>query len=448
MMKRRKFIKQSTLASFSILLNSSFLSSSGGEFLFKDVKFDGNVLIIGAGAAGLYAGYILKSRGINFQILEAANKSGGRLGKLESFADYSIDLGAQWLHGRNSILGDLIKKSKTKITKDESDEYFWFNNEIINALPKDVSAIYEEQENLPDISFQEYAIQQGYGEDYKFIVEQIAGDQGADASRLSVKWNIAEEKNWNSGNKDYKFEQTFYDLLNDHITSQIATDIKLNTIVSKIDYNENKIIVTDSANNTYMADKVIITVPITILQNSSILFNPPLPIEKTNAFNKIGMGAGMKVFMKFNTKFYKENLAGGSICAAYADDLIGKNGKDNVLLAFVMGKQAEYLTSLGSDTAITNALLQELDTMYSGQATSTFIRSHVENWTTNPFIKGAYSYSKVGIGNARNIAAQSVNDKLFFAGEAMNLNGHHQTVHGAVETGYKEVINILKSKSK
>jgi lysine-specific histone demethylase 1B len=131
------------------------------------------------------------------------------------------------------------------------------------------------------------------------------------------------------------------------------------------------------------------------------------------------------------------------VCAAYADDSIGKAQNDNILLAFIMGEQAEYLTSLGSDAAITSALIQELDIMYNGQASASFIASHVQNWTTNPFVKGAYSYSTIGMGDARKIASESLSEKLYFAGEAMNTNGHHQTVHGAVETGYREVINIL-----
>ena len=90
-----------------------------------------------------------------------------------------------------------------------------------------------------------------------------------------------------------------------------------------------------------------------------------------------------------------------------------------------------------------STLLQELDTMYNGQATASFVSSYIQNWTTNPFVKGAYSYSTIGMGNAREIAAQPVNKKIYFAGEAMNINGHHQTVHGAVETGYREVINML-----
>jgi monoamine oxidase len=447
-MDRRKFLQHSSLATFGILMASSALASCRKETLFGDLNYEGKVLIIGAGAAGLYAGFILKSKGIDFQILEAAGRSGGRLGRLDGFADYPIDLGAQWLHGRNSLLGDLIKQTNTKISKDNSDARFWFNNALVDELPKDLSAIFEEGDDLPDISFQDYATQQGFGAEYKFLVETIAGDQGASASELSMKWNFAEEENWNSGENDFKFEQTFYDVLNAHITSQIVDQIQLSTAVSKIDYSADQIIVTDAANNTYTADKVILTVPIPILQDADIEFTPALPAEKIEAFRKIGMGPGMKVFLKFSTNFYGENIAGGPICAAYANDLIGKNGNDNVLLAFVMGDQAAYLSSLGSDALITSALLAELDSMFAGQATASYLNAHVEDWTTNPFVRGAYSYSKIGIGTARSIAAQPVDDKLFFAGEAMNLNGHHQTVHGAVETGYREVINILNSVEK
>jgi lysine-specific histone demethylase 1B len=213
--------------------------------------------------------------------------------------------------------------------------------------------------------------------------------------------------------------------------------------VSKIDYSQSTILITDSNNNTFNADKVIITVPIPILKSADIEFIPALPDEKITAFSKIGMDAGMKVFLKFSNKFFDQNIIGGSVCAAYADDRIGKAQNDNILLAFIMGEQAEYLTSLGSDAAITSALIQELDIMYNGQASASFIASHVENWTTNPYIKGAYSYSTIGMGDARKIASQALSEKLYFAGEAMNTNGHHQTVHGAVETGYREVINML-----
>ncbi len=441
-MDRRHFLKQSSLLTIGgILLPSTLLTTCRKETLFEDVTYDGKVIIIGAGAAGLYAAYILKSKGIDFQILEASSTYGGRLGKLTGFANFPIDTGAQWLHGENSILGDLIKSSKTKITRDDSETKFWFNNQLIDALPQNTNIF--EGEELPDISYEAYALQNGLGNEYKYIIENIAGDQGAAASHLSVYGNNKDEENWSAGDDDFKFEETFFDLIDKEIGSQVKDQILINTIITKIDYSQSEIKLTDSNNNTFNANKVIITVPISILKSGDIQFIPALPIEKTTAFSKIGMDAGMKVFLKFSNKFFDQNIIGGSVCAAYADDSIGKAQNDNILLAFIMGNQAEYLTSLGSDVAITAALLQELDLMYNGQATASFIASHVENWTTNPFVKGAYSYSTVGMGDARKTASQALGEKLYFAGEAMNTNGHHQTVHGAIETGYREVINML-----
>lgn len=439
---RRNFIRQSTLLSIGgLLIPSTFLAACRKDVLLEDIKYDGKVIIIGAGAAGLYAGYILKSKGIDFQILEAAPNYGGRLGKLTGFANFPIDLGAQWLHGRNNILGDLIVKTNTKITLDDSEIKYWFNNQLVNSLPQETDIF--EGDDLPDVSYKDYALQQGLGNEYTYIVENIAGDQGAAASRLSVFGNNKDEENWNSGDDDFKFQETFFDLIDEQIARQVSDRIFLNTIVSKIDYSGSIIQVTDTNNNIYIADKLIVTVPVTVLKSGDIQFIPPLPSEKTSALSKIGMDAGMKVFLKFSNKFFDQNIIGGAICAAYADDGIGKAQNDNILLAFIMGEQAEYLTSLGSDSAITTALLQELDTMYNGQATSSFLASYVQNWTTNPFVRGAYSFSTVGMGDARKIAAQSLNKKLYFAGEAMNINGHHQTVHGAIETGFREVIHIL-----
>ncbi len=446
-MDRRTFIKHSTLFSMGgLLIPSAFFSSCRKETLFEDVNFDGKVLIIGAGAAGLYAAYVLKSKGIDFKILEASSIHGGRLGKHTGFSNFPIDLGAEWLHGKNNILGDLIAKSNTRISIDDSETKYWFNNQMVSALPQNIDIFTGEA--LPDVSYKEYALQKGLGLEYDFIVEGIAGDQGAAASKLSVYYNNLEEENWVSGDDDFKFQETYFDFFDTQIASHVIDQVQLNTIVSKIDYSQSTIVVTDSNNNSYNADKLIITVPITVLKSGDIQFVPDLPSDKTDAFSKIGMAAGMKVFLKFSNNFYDKYFIGGTICAAYADDNIGKIPNDNVLLAFVMGEQAEYLTSLGSDSAITNALLQELDVMYGGQATASFISSFVQNWTTSPFIKGAYSYSTVGMGDARKVATQSIDKKIYFAGEAMNINGHHQTVHGAVETGYREVINIFKDLKK
>ncbi|MEM6736891.1 MAG: NAD(P)/FAD-dependent oxidoreductase [Bacteroidota bacterium] len=403
------------------------------------------ILIVGAGVAGLYAGFTCKKENIDFQILEASDRVGGRLGKLEGFADFPLDLGAQWLHGKRNVLGRLVRSTDTIITKDRSDEFVWFKNQITKRLPKDIYKALKGNRRAPDISFLEYANRIGFGNEYRYIIEQIAGDRGADAMDLSIKWSAVEEEEWSSGNTDFKFEKTYFDLINDQITYDLSEKINLNTIVNSIDYSNDKVLITDKYKNIYEADKVLITVPISILQDGDITFNPPVPPSKIAAFHKIGIGPGMKVWMKFDEHFYHGSISGGSICASYSDEKEGKAGNDHVLMAFAMGHQARNLASLRSDKEITKALLLELDKMYDGKASESLIDSFVQDWSSEPFIRGAYSYSKLGIGGSRKIAAEPIASKIYFAGEAMNLNGHHQTVHGAAETGIDQINKIVES---
>lgn len=442
-MKRRSFIRASGLATAGFTLGlSSWISSCKKTDALTKLSFSGKIGIIGGGAAGIYAAYLLDHYGIDYILLEANASLGGRLGKNESFADFPIDTGAQWLHGANNLVGDWTKNQNIPMTLDDTNISYWFSNQITSTLPKD-PYIFEDQ-GLEDISFIDLAHKEGFGTEYDWIIENIAGDQGASANELSAYWNARDERNWSSGEDDYKFEQTYFDVFKPMIT-KIASNSFCNKPVVSIDYSGSKVTITTEDGTDYLVDKVLLTVPITQLKKESILFNPVLPTAKKEAISKIGMGPGMKVFLKFSEQFYADNIVGGPICAAYANEKIGKSGNDSVLLAFIMGKQAAYLTSLASDSEIIDALLNELELMYPGKALATFQNGIVFDWTKHPYVEGAYSFSTVNMGEARETLAESVENKLFFAGEAANTNGHHQTVFGAVETAYRELLNILQA---
>ena len=79
----------------------------------------------------------------------------------------------------------------------------------------------------------------------------------------------------------------------------------------------------------------------------------------------------------------------------------------------------------------------------AGVASGSLIASHIMDWSKETFIKGAYSYQKVGTGDSRSTLAQSVDDKLFFAGEATNTEGHEATVHGAIQTADTAVEELV-----
>ena len=95
---------------------SSTLSSSCAV----NHEFSGKMIIIGGGAAGLSAACLLHRKGIQCLISEASSRCGGRLKKLEHFADFPLNAGAEWLHDRKSFTGELIAKTGTKIYEDRS----------------------------------------------------------------------------------------------------------------------------------------------------------------------------------------------------------------------------------------------------------------------------------------------------------------------------------------
>lgn len=71
-------------------------------------RFSGKVLIVGAGAGGLSAGYLLRQHGIDFEILEASPRYGGRMRIHTSFADFPIPLGAEWLETHPSVFREMV----------------------------------------------------------------------------------------------------------------------------------------------------------------------------------------------------------------------------------------------------------------------------------------------------------------------------------------------------
>ena len=119
-MKRRKVLKQLGFGLTGGLFLPHLMASCSKDDPGPEVPFDGNVVIIGAGAAGLYAADILNSKGIQVSILEAGNQIGGRVRSVRnqpeianvSAADFPVELGAEIVYGSDSIWGTALKNFK------------------------------------------------------------------------------------------------------------------------------------------------------------------------------------------------------------------------------------------------------------------------------------------------------------------------------------------------
>lgn len=401
-MTRTEFIKKFAVLGLASPFMASLVSScSSKKKISFDIpsSFDGKILIIGAGVTGITAGYILKQNNIDFEILEANSVHGGRVKKVAGFADFPIDLGAEWIHkwieAEPPLLKKLIADAEPNFPtfQDNSDDYkVWSNGKL--KTPK--------------------------------ILNFFSGDSN-----------------------DFKFSNaTWFDFFDQLVTaSSLKENIIYDSPVNEIDYRSDKITVQTTSGKKYEGNKVLITVPVTVLQDNDINFTPALPAKQIAAINKEHMPGGLKVFMEFSEKFYPEvlfptGLLKGAIGGnhMYYDECYGKNSSKNILGLFAVGEPSEKYTSLKTDDAIIKYILKELDEIFEGKASKYYVKHVIQNWNAEPFIRGSYSEMK---GNPEKMAAP-VADKIYFAGEAMNTNGHTIAVHGASESAYIALEKMLK----
>jgi monoamine oxidase len=244
--------------------------------------------------------------------------------------------------------------------------------------------------------------------------------------------------------------------------SAVVPQIKFDHVVKSINYSGDKIMIQgESLTESFSSevDRVIVTVPVSILKDGDIAFTPSLPSAKSTALSRMGMDAAIRLVLEFKVNFWGLDSAflyGATDMPEYFNVGAGENSSQftKVLSMTVMGPKAEELSPLGDD--IIPVILAELDSYFDGKATVN-IRKEIEapftilsvrqDWTTMPFIRGGASYVKPGGTNADRVSlGEPVNGKLFFAGEATDGNGESGTINGALlsaERAAQEVIDSI-----
>ena len=236
----------------------------------------------------------------------------------------------------------------------------------------------------------------------------------------------------------------------DGVTRFLAKDldIRLNHYVTGVDYSNRKVQIATADGQTLVADRVIVTVPLGVLKQGVIRFEPKLPSPKRKAIEALGMGVLNKLYLGFPRVFWDADveLIGhasrkkGRWCAWLN---LAKYTKRPVLLGFNAGRYGEEIESMSNDEVAAEAM-RVLRTIYGKNTPSpTFVLA--TRWKRDPFSFGSYSYLKVGAKpEMRKTLAAPVAGKLFFAGEATDSN-YPATVHGAFLSGRREAKRVGQS---
>lgn len=432
-----------------------------------------DAIVVGAGAAGLAAARYLAGRSLRVILLEARDRTGGRVWSIpsESSSAAPAELGAEFIHGparetrallrdAGAAAVDLGGESWTRGMNGElrrEDDKFMIAAsifELAGALPTDetVDRFLRRFEN--DSAVQEKAAAA------RAFVE---GFEAADPTIASVR-AIADE--WRSGVDSTTarpvggYIPMFAQL--SHTPAAAGVRRCLSTVVRRIAWRRGEVSV-DATNSRgesrkFRARAAIVTAPAGVLrrggEDGEVAFDPELPATKRAALAKIEMGHVVKVVLRFRTAFWERVREG-----RYRDAAFFRTHelpfvafwtqlplRSDLIVAWTAGPKTTALSALSRseriDLALANfgALLGE-----SALARKEFQTGATHDWSGDPFARGAYSYVAVGGGDARNTLAAPVDDTLFFAGEATSFDGQGGTVNGALETGERAARELATS---
>ncbi|MGI4971237.1 MAG: flavin monoamine oxidase family protein [Janthinobacterium lividum] len=411
------------------------------------------VLIIGAGAAGLLAARELAVAGRQVLLLEARDRLGGRVHTLTppGFTQ-AIEAGAEFVHGAAPLTRALLAEAGLTWQATTGQTYLVKNGEVqVDAeFFAELPLLLDKLQTLTqDLPLAEFLAREFAGDAHaplRAMATQFAeGYDAADAHRASA-WALRDE--WAAGDVDDSPRPVggYGPLLHWLVTQARAAGatIQLATPVRQINWRPGGAEVVTTAGPTYHARQVLCTVPLGTWQLAAgqpgyLGWVPELPAHRAAAA-QLGFGAVIKLVLEFQTAFWHERLPELEFLLSEAPVPTWWSQLPNAcpqLTGWVAGPAAQRLQAASADTILQLALdsLSQLLAVSPRALREQLRASYVRNWGAEPYAYGAYSYATVGAPASRAVLATPVADTLFFAGEGVYEGPAAGTVEAALVSG-------------
>jgi monoamine oxidase len=430
------------------------------------------VLVIGAGIAGLTAARDLAVDGYDVAVLEVRERVGGRIWTSHDLG-LPADLGASWIHGfEDNPIARLARRHAIEIVRTNISSVTPARYRSMVLYDEDghrlrSSETTEMSEMMADyLDFVAAKQKEGNEKSMLEVEEMFAASEGYDANqrrRLTFIARTYLEHEWAGPRSDVsllEYDKSLGFAGHDRvfpdgyaqITDRLAegTHILLGHEVKQVDYSGAHVDVLTNR-GSFQASYVLVTAPLGVLKAGRIAFHPRLPKGKRDAIRKTRMGVFNKIFLKFDSVFWDQD-----------NELIGYiGGQDEdwpeivnfhkiaglpILLAFSAGTAGEK-NELRDNAELVACLMDCLRKMY-GQNIPEPVGHLVTRWNQDPFSLGSYSYVPVGSKQSlRRQIAIPVENRVFFAGEATS-QFFPATVHGAFLSGVRAAYEIMLADAK
>ncbi len=416
-----------------------------------------SIFIIGAGAAGLSAGYHLSEKGYHVTILEARNRTGGKIHTLHD-PEFSnpVEAGAEFIHGKLPTTLNLLKKFNMEYHVSKGKWYRVKNGHVVKAeafieqYRMLEQHLREMKEDITVEDFLNFHFPENAFDEFKQSVRNfVEGYDAADASKAST---LHFKKEWLAEDDEEQYRlNNGYSELTDALVNFILSKggiINLETIVKKIEWKKGKVIIHTSNGNKYEGEKVLITLPPPLLYDNrysaSLNFSPRLT-QIEEAASEIGYGTVIKIVIEFESRIWDQpefKNAGWIL----SDEIIPTwwtqlPDDSNILTGWLAGPRASEMSTKSNDEIMDFAFdsLASIFNLSPNVVRSVTKSTKIFNWKSDPFSAGAYSYATLNRLHRIHILNQPVEKTIYFAGEALESENT-----GTVEAALVSGINVAE----
>jgi monoamine oxidase len=434
-----------------------------------------DVVVIGAGVAGLAAARRVRAEGARVIVLEARNRIGGRIFTAnDRRSPVPIELGAEFLHGGAEEVRKIADAAGLSVVDISGERWYSAHGRFSRIddfwLRLDRILGRADAKRSPDRPLSELLAEKPGGRrfarDRTLAREFVEGFHAAEINRISER-AVAE-----GGNPGADASQQRIGRLVDGLgpvvawlASPVATAIRLKRVVSEIDWSAGRVRVSSRSSHgkteIVNAKAAIVSVPVSLLHaeargSGALAFTPEIPSVR-EAAAAAAMGRVQRIAVLLDsplTEILEERREQqlsrlAFLHASHAAVPVWWTTypiRSSLVVGWAGGPAAVALDAHSeklSDRAV--SALADAFGLHRATLVRHIVKTFTHNWTRDPYSRGAYSYPLVGGSDVGERLSRPVRGTLFFCGEAANAEGRNGTVHGAIASGYRAANQVLRA---
>ena len=420
-----------------------------------------DVIIIGAGAAGLSAARTFINSGKSVCILEARERIGGRIHTIhgEGFTA-PVEAGAEFMHGELPLTKALMKEANVSYHSGKGRTWTVENNQLTESdlFHDDWYLLMDCLNKLAhDMTIGDFLRKYFSDPKYESLMDAVRrfvqGYDAADAEKASA---LALREEWSGEDIKGFRPQGGYSQLMDYLLAEIqkrGAELKLSAVVTKIQWKPGQVEVVTDKNEKFESRTALITVPVTLLKRQTIIFEPSL-VRHEEALQHLEVGGVIKFLIEFKDRIWERKdsiyrqMPGLNFLFsdAFVPTWWTQNpGQVPLLTGWLAGPVIQTLQQ--DDPTLLNNAFKSLAYLFgcSEEQLSKEVRAaKVFNWAEDSYAFGAYAYKTLKTSSALKIFSQAVENTLYFAGEALYDGTEMGTVEAALASGEQAAKRLAK----